>query len=217
MGGAGPFSGPAGLTNRTSRLTANYADWDYISNEFTPWVTPNSNWTLEWRAGIRLANSWTDNIVDKPFGQAAGSNKVFIQGDNNFLIGAGPHFGVRVERLDPKTGVFFVGKLDIADEFSRVRQMYAFSSTDLNPNGTPVRGAIGYTFWNQTPILNWQVGMGWKPPQYPNIKMYVGYVYEYWFQMASNMTQTDPFVTLSGASRGAMNNQGIVLQVGVNY
>ena len=46
-GGAGPFSGPVGLTNRTSRLTVNYCDWDYISHEFTPWVTPKSNWTLE--------------------------------------------------------------------------------------------------------------------------------------------------------------------------
>lgn len=216
-GGAGPFSGPVGLTNRTSRLTVNYCDWDYISTEFTPWVTPEANWTLEWRAGVRLANSWTDNLVDKPFGMAAMSNHVFIQGDNNFTIGAGPHFGVRVERLDPKTGVFFVGKLDIADTFSRVRHMFAFSSTTLNPDGTPVRGAFGQTFWNQVPILNYQVGVGWKPPQYPNIKFYLGYVYEFWFQMASNMTYTDPFQTLTGATRGAMSNQGIVLQVGVNY
>ena len=95
--------------------------------------------------------------------------------------------------------------------------MFAFSSTTLNPDGTPVRGAFGQTFWNQVPILNFQVGAGWKPPQYPNIKFYVGYVYEFWFQMASNMTYTDPFTTLTGATRGAMDNQGIVLQVGVNY
>ena len=216
-GGAGPFSGPVGLTNRTSRLTVNYCDWDYISHEFTPWVTPQSNWTLEWRAGIRLANSWTDNLVDKPFGMAATSNRVFIQGDNNFQIGAGPHFGAQVERLDPETGIFLVTKFDIADTFSRIRHMFAFSSTDLNPDGTPVRGAFGQTFWNQVAILNFQVGAGWKPPQYPNIKFYVGYVYEFWFQMASNMTYTDPFTTLTGATRGAMDNQGIVLQVGVNY
>jgi hypothetical protein len=216
-GGAGPFSGPAGLTNRTSRLTVNYCDWDYISHEFTPWVTPQSNWTLEWRAGIRLANSWTDNLVDKPFGMAAMSNHVFIQGDNNFQIGAGPHFGVQAERLDPETGIFLVTKFDIADTFSRIRHMFAFSSTDLNPDGSPVRGAFGQTFWNQVAILNFQVGAGWKPPQYPNVKFYVGYVYEFWFQMASNMTYTDPITTLTGATRGAMNNQGIVLQVGVNY
>jgi hypothetical protein len=216
-GGAGPFSGPAGLTNRTSRLTVNYADWDYISHEFTPWVTPQSNWTLEWRAGIRLANSWTDNLVDKPFDTAAATNHVFIQGDNNFQIGAGPHFGAQVERLDPRTGITFVAKIDIADTFSRIRQMFAASTTTLTPSGAPVRGAFGQNFWNQVAILNYQVGLGWKPPQYPNVKLFVGYVYEYWFQAASNMTFVNPFTTLHGASRGAFDNQGIVLQIGVNY
>ncbi len=215
-GGSGPFSGPVGLTNRTSKLTTNYADWDYISHEFTPWVTPNSVWTLEWRAGVRLANSWADVLVDKPFASAA-ANGVFIQGVNNYTIGAGPHFGAQVERLDPKTGIFFLGRLDIADTFSRIRQMFAASTTTLMPNGLPVRGAFGTNFWNQIAILNYQVGVGWKPPQYPNVNFFAGYVYEYWFQASSDMTQVNPAVTPQGASRGAYENQGITLQMGVNY
>jgi hypothetical protein len=215
--GSGPFSGPVGLTNRTSRITTNYADWDYISHEFTPWVTPKSNWTLDWRAGIRLANSWTDVLVDKPFAEAAATNGVFIQGTNNFTIGAGPHFGAQVERLDPRTGITFVAKIDIADTFSRLRQMFAASTTTLTPSGQPVRGAFGQNFWNQIAILNYQIGMGWKPPWNPNISLFAGYVYEVWFQAASNMTFVNPFTTSQGASRGYFDNQGIVLQVGWKY
>jgi hypothetical protein len=215
--GSGPFNGPVGMTNRTSHLNANYADWDYISHEFTPWVTPQSSWTLEWRAGVRLANSWTDVLVDKPFAQAAATNGVFIQGTNNYTIGAGPHFGAQVERLDPRTGISFIAKIDIADTFSRLRQMFAASTTTLTASGLPVRGAYGQNFWNQIAILNYQVGLGWRPPQYPNVKLFAGYVYEYWFQAASNMTFVNPFTTPQGASRGAFDNQGIALQIGVNY
>jgi hypothetical protein len=215
--GSGPFNGPVGMTNRTSHLNTNYADWDYISREFTPWVTDKSNWTLEWRAGVRLANSWTDVLVDKPFAQAAATNGVFIQGTNNYTIGAGPHFGAQVERLDPRTGLTFVARVDIADTFSRLRQMFAASTTILSTSGVPVRGAYGQNFWNQIAILNYQVGLGWKPPQYPNISLFAGYVYEYWFQAASNMTFVNPHTTIQGASRGAFDNQGIALQIGVNY
>ena len=95
--------------------------------------------------------------------------------------------------------------------------MFAASTTTLTPDGMPVRGAYGQNFWNQIAILNYQVGLGWKPPQYPNVSFFAGYVYEYWFQAASNMTFVNPFTTPQGASRGAYEMQGITLQMGVNY
>jgi hypothetical protein len=172
---------------------------------------------MEWRAGIRLAESWTAVLVDKPFAQAASTNGVFIQGDSNYTVGAGPHFGAELDRRDLRTGLSFVMKVDIADTFTRIRQLFAASTTTLMPSGAPLRGVFAQSFWNQVPILNYQIGVGWRPPSYPNVKFFVGYVYEYWWQIASNMNFVNPFTTLTGATRGAMDNQGIVFQAGVNW
>jgi hypothetical protein len=214
--GSGPFVGPAGSTFRTTSLGVNYSDWDYLSREFTPWESERGFWNLDWRAGVRLAESWTRVLVDKPFSQAAATNGVFIQGDSNYTVGAGPHFGVGVNRRDIPTGLTFRAGLDIADTFTRIRQGFAASTTTLNSAGRPERGFYGQSFWNQVPILNFQVGVGWQPPSHPNARFYVGYVYEFWWQFASNMNFLNPFTT-QGATRGSMQNQGIVLQAQWNW
>jgi hypothetical protein len=214
--GIGPFVGPAGSTTRTTRLGTNYSDWDYISREFTPWNTSRANWTLEWRAGIRLQETWATVRVDKPFDEAAATNRVFIQGDSNYTVGAGPHFGLAVDRKDIPTGLSFVMKLDIADTFTRVRQLFAASTTTIGADGRPERGAFTQNFWNQVPILNYQVGIGWTPPANPNISLYMGYVYEFWWQLASNMNFLNPFTT-QGATRGSMDNQGLFFQAQVKF
>jgi hypothetical protein len=206
-----PFVGPAGDTTRNTRLGVDYADWDYFSREFTPWNTPTASWSLLWRAGVRLEESWTTVRVDKPFAAAASTNGVFIQGDSNYSVGAGPHFGLNMERTHLPTGLQFIAKLDIADAFARGQQMFAASTTTIGPNGKPERGVFGQGFWNQIPILNYQVGMGWHPPANPNISFYMGYVYEFWWQFASNMNELNPYVN-QGATRGSMSNQGLVFQ-----
>jgi hypothetical protein len=214
--GSGPFVGRAGSTFRTTNLGANYSDWDYLSREFTPWESERGFWNLDWRAGVRLAESWTRVLVDKPFSQAAATNGVFIQGDSNYTVGAGPHFGVGVNRRDLPTGLTFRAGLDIADTFTKVRQLFAARTTTLGPTGVPERGHFNQNFWNQVPILNFQVGVGWQPPSHPNARFYVGYVYEFWWQFASNMNFLNPFTT-QGATRGSMQNQGIVLQAQWNW
>jgi hypothetical protein len=206
-----PFAGPVGDTTRSTRLGVNYCDWDYFSNEFTPWNSPTVNWTLVWRAGVRLQETWTTVLADKPFAEAATTNGVFIQGSSNYTVGAGPHFAVNVERTHLPSGLQFIARLDIADTFSRTRQMFAASTTAIGANGIPERGVFGQNFWNQIPILNYQVGLGWKPPSNPNISFYMGYVYEFWWQFASNMNELNPFVN-QGATRGTMSNQGMVFQ-----
>ncbi len=214
--GTGPFVGPAGSTTRTTRLGVNYSDWDYLSREFTPWESPQGFWSLEWRAGVRLAETWTHTVVDKPFAAAAATNGVFIQGDSNYTVGAGPHFGLEINRRDLPTGLTFVAKMDIADTFTRVRQEFAASTTTLTSAGLPLRGSYTQNFWNQVPILNYQVGLGWQPPSHPNVRFYLGYIYEFWWQLASNMNELNPFVN-QGATRGSMSNQGIVLQAQWNW
>jgi hypothetical protein len=209
--GTGPFSGPAGSTFRSTRLGANYSDWDYISREFTPWGNDRVTWNMEWRAGVRLAESWSSTVVDKPFATAASTNGIFIQGASNYMLGAGPHFALELNRKHLPSGIMFYARVDIADEFSRIRQDFQAASTTLDMAGVPVRGSFTQNFWSQVPILNYQVGMGWQPPSHPNVRFFVGYLYEYWWQMASNMEFLNPYAN-QGATRGSMNNQGLVFR-----
>jgi hypothetical protein len=169
---------------------------------------------MEWRAGIRLAETWIDSRVDQPFAKAAAGPGVFAERASNYTVGAGPHFGVGLDRKDPQSGLSFVMKLDIANTFTRVRQLFSASTTTLTPAGRPERGVYTQNFWQQVPILNYQVGLGWQPPRYPNVKLFAGYVYEFWWQVASNsnITPNNP-----GGTRGFFDNQGVVLQVGVNF
>jgi hypothetical protein len=214
--GTGPFDGPAGMTTRSTRLTASYMDWDYISREFTPWDTPETMWTLTWRAGIRNAHSWTDVRSEKPFDVAERTNGVFLQGSRNYTLGTGPHFALDLERKDLKSGCQFLASFSIADTFNRIHQDFFASIAARGPNGHPYSGAYNQSFWNQIPILTYQVGLGWQPPWNPNTFVYVGYVYEYWFQFASNMNFTNPFTT-QGATRGNMGNQGVFLQFHLKF
>ena len=125
-------------------------------------------------------------------------------------MGAGPHFGLVLDRKVPPSGLSFIAKFDIADTFTRERQL--FSAHDHDVAGVPER-VYTQNFWQQVPILNYQVGLGWQPPRNPNISLYVGYIYEYWWQIGSNSNIT-PF---NGGTRAAFDNQGIVFQAKVAF
>jgi hypothetical protein len=215
--GTAPFSGPAGSTIRTSNLGVNYTDWDYVSREYTPWTNENAVWTLEWRAGIRLDYLWFTNRADQPFARAAGATGTFAQGDSGYDVGAGPHFGVAVDRKIPQNGLYLHMMLDIADTFTRQHQQFSALTTTLNAAGQPARGGFNQNFWQELPILNYQVGVGWQPPSLPNLKFYVGYVYEFWWQVSSNTNFPNNNTTFSGAARAFFNNQGVVFQGGFNW
>lgn len=131
--GTGPFSGPAGNFTRTSHLGVNYTDMDYASREFTPWV----NWTMKWRAGVRVAYTWIDSTVSQPFNVAAASNGVFADRAVNYTAGAGPHFGVALDHNFTQPGLSFLINLDIADTFTRIRQRFSTATTTLTPAGQP--------------------------------------------------------------------------------
>jgi hypothetical protein len=209
--GTGSFTGPAGTATRTSRLGVNYWDYDYVSGrEYTPW----NGWTLDWRAGVRTAFAWIGTVADQPFAVAQRrGGEAFIQGLSSYALGNGFHVGVTLERKFPTSGFAFLTKLDLADEFTRERVLFGAASTTLNAAGVPERGVLSQNFWNIMPILNWQVGLGWAPPSNPNIQLYVGYIYEFWWQVATNSNLTP----LSGGVRGFFDNQGIVFQAQVKF
>lgn len=203
--GSGPFSGPAGNFTRTSHLGVNYTDMDYASREYTQWP----NFTLKWRAGVRVAYTWLDSTVSQPFNVAAAGNGVYADRAINYTAGAGPHFGVALDHNFTQPGLFFLTNLDIADTFTRIRQRFSTATTTLTPAGAPARGEFTEAFWNSVPILNFRVGLGYRPPNYPNLHFYAGYVYEFWWQTGteSNTARSHLF----------MDNQGVTLSAGLDF
>jgi len=207
--GTGPFSGPAGSFTRTSHLGVNYTDVDYGSREYTPWT----NWGMKWRVGVRTAYTWFDTSVSEPFSVAAAGNGVYAARTLNYTVGAGPHFGIQIDHKWNETGLSFVSRLDIADTFSRVRQRFSVATTTLTPAGKPSKGEALEHFWQIVPILNFQVGVGWQPPRYPNVHLFMGYLYEFWWQVGTNSNEEG---TPQGKF-GFFDNQGVVLQAGVDF
>jgi hypothetical protein len=203
--GTGPFSGPAGNFTRTSHLGVNYTDMDYASREFTPWV----NWTMKWRAGVRVAYTWIDSTVSRPFNVASAGNGVYADRAVNYTAGAGPHFGIALDHNLTQPGLSFLTSLDIADTFTRIRQRFSTATTTLTPAGTPAKGEFKENFWNEVPILNFRVGLGYQPPNYPNIHFYAGYVYEFWWQVGteSNTARSHLF----------FDNQGVTLSAALDF
>jgi len=203
--GSGPFSGPAGNFTRTSHLGVNYTDMDYASREYTPW----ESWTMKWRAGVRVAYTWLDSTVSQPFNVAAAGNGVYADRAVNYTAGAGPHFGVGLDHNFAQPGLSFLTNLDIADTFTRIRQRFSTATTTLTPAGNPARGEFKENFWNEVPILNFRVGLGYQPPNYPNIHFYAGYVYEFWWQTGteSNTARSHLF----------MDNQGVTLSAALDF
>ena len=207
--GTGPFNGPAGNFTRTSHLGVNYTDADYASREYTQWP----NWTLKWRVGVRTAFTWFDTTVSQPFNVAAAGTGLWAARTVNYTTGAGPHFGIAIDHKFEQTGLSFVSSLDIADTFSRVRQRFSVATTSLTPAGQPSRGVLLDRFWSQVPILNFQVGLGYQPPGHPNVHLFAGYMYEFWWQVGTNSN-------LEGTVNSKFaffDNQGLVLNVAVDF
>ena len=207
--GTGPFNGPAGNFTRTSHLGVNYTDADYASREYTQWV----NWTLKWRVGVRTAFTWFDTTVIQPFDVAAAGTGLWAARTVNYTVGAGPHFGIAIDHKFDQTGLSFVSSLDIADTFSRVRQRFSVATTSLTPAGQPSRGVLLDRFWSEVPILNFQVGLGYQPPGHPNVHLFAGYMYEFWWQVGTNSN-------LEGTVNSKFaffDNQGLVLNVAVDF
>jgi len=157
-----------------------------------------------------VAYTWLDSTVSQPFNVAAAGNGVYADRAVNYTAGAGPHFGVGLDHNFAQPGLSFLTKIDIADTFSRVRQRFSVATTPLTPAG---RGELLDRFWSEVPILNFQVGLGYQPPGHPNVHLFVGYVYEFWWQVATNST-------LEGSPQskfGFFDNQGVVLNVAVDF
>jgi hypothetical protein len=205
--GADVTLGPNGPGTRTSRLGTSYTDFDYGSREYTPWA----NWSMQGRVGMRLAYADIDSQFFESFAKAAAGNGVLAARQRTTTESIGPHFRVELDRRFGESGFSFVNKLDYAATFGRLHQTWAAST--INPSGRPDRGILHRNPFQNIPILNYQVGLGWQPPRYPNVRFFVGYVYEAWWNTETNANANGGL----GAGKGMFTDQGVVFQLGVNF
>jgi hypothetical protein len=204
--GSATLPSPDGLAAVRSRLDLNEVDMDYASREFFTDQWPYVH--MKWRFGLRWADAYYDTQALEPFAAAAAGTGVFERRTSNNFWGLGPHVGLELDRKFCGTGLALVGWADGATLLGRIRQNFSEESTLLGPGGLPLSGNTRLSVSQDVPIINWFAGLSWQPPDYPCLRAYVGYAYEYWWNVGRNSNT---------ASRGELSDQGVLVRVGFNY
>ena len=194
------IAGPDGPAALKSRLDMNVADFDYISSEFSLWP----DWDMTWRFGIRYADIYFDSRADESVAAAAAGSGVFEQRVSNRFWGVGPHAGVELERRLGCSGLSFFAKTDGWIDLGRIRQGF-FEVPTGGGAGGETRGSGSQA----VPEINAQAGARWRPAGWPNAEWFVGYEYEYWWNVGRLSTTPD--------SRGELSDQGLVLRAEFHF
>jgi hypothetical protein len=170
--------GADGPGTLTSRLNANVADLDWVSNEWVPW----QGWEMRVRVGLRYLNVYYDSQASEPFAEAAAGSTVFDQRTTNSTWVLGPHAGVDVRRRLGTSGLALTGFVNMSEGWGRVRQNY-FVSTTLGPDGVPQTGAASISSSDAVPVLTVRGGLTWQPSASANIHLFAGYQLDYWWNI----------------------------------
>ncbi len=188
--------GPAVLS---SRLDINAAELSWASREYTPW---GKNWDMRFRVGVRYVYVYFDSQANEPFAEAAVGSTLFSQRTTNSFVGLGAASALQVSRKLDFWGLRATGLLDFAEPLGRVRQGFFYSST-TSINGHPQSANTFVSSSMAAPILTTQLGLDWQPPNYPALRMFAGWQFEYWWDVGRLL----PFNTL-----GYFFINGIVLR-----
>jgi len=202
--GTGSAQGPDATEALTSRFDMNVADLDYASREFS--LLPHCG--MKWRFGLRGVDLFFDSHAIEPFAAAAAGSGIFDTRVSNNYWGIGPHMGLELERRWEDEGVVLVGRVDAATLLGRVNQGFSEESTTPAPGGELLSGTTRQSNPQDVPEVNAFLGVGWRPPEYPTMRLELGYQYEYWWNVGRLSTTN---------SRGEVSDQGVVLRVEFNY
>ncbi len=195
------FVGPDGPAALKSRLDLNIADFDYISREFSLW--PKAD--MKWRFGLRYADVYFDSRADESLAAAAAGSGVFERRVSDSFWGLGPHSGVEVDRRLEGTGLSLFAKADGWIDLGRVRQGFFEAPTAPGSATEETRASSSQS----VPVLNLQAGARWQPAGLPNAEFFLGYEYEYWWNVGR--------FSLTPDSRGDLFDQGVMLRATFNF
>jgi hypothetical protein len=196
--------GPDGSAALKSRLNVNIGDVDYASRELS--LLPN--WGMKWRFGLRAVGTYFDSRSDETFAVAAAVSGIFERRTSNDFWGFGPHAGLELARRLDESGLAFVGRVDAATILGRLRQRFFEATAPMGPNGPITAAETSASVSQDVPMLTWSLGLSWRPPPCPNAQLFLGYQYEYWWNLGRNSNTT---------SRGELSDQGIQLRAEFDF
>jgi hypothetical protein len=162
---------------------------------------------MKWRFGLRWTDAYFDSRAVQPFAEAATTGSVFETRTSNNFWGVGPHAGLELSRRFAGSGLAVVGWIDGATLLGRIRQNFFEASTTVGPDG-PLTGNTRESVSQSVPMITTFLGLGWQPPRYPNVRISVGYEYEYWWNVGRDSSTT---------SRGELSDQGVLVRAEFNF
>jgi hypothetical protein len=200
---SGAFAAPDAPGSLTKRLDIQVADLDYASNELSI-----CTWWMKWRLGLRGSDVYFDSRVDEPFAAAAAGSGVSERRDTNNFWGIGPHGSLEIERRLTNWGLMALGRLEGSILLGRVDQGFFETSTTRGAGGQFLTGQTLESNGGAVPELEGNIGLGWRPPSCPSLRVFAGYEYEHWWDVA-RLPDT--------GSVGEVYTQGILLRADFNY
>jgi hypothetical protein len=102
-----------------------------------------------------------------------------------------------------------VGRVDGWISLGRIRQGFFEVATTPGPVGLPLVSETRLSSSQAVPSLNIQLGLGWQPPGWCNTHFFLGYGYEYWWNVGRESNTLD--------SRGELSDQGVLLRAEFNF
>jgi hypothetical protein len=203
--------GADGSARLSSLLDINELSLDYASREISLWrLAPD--WDMRWWLGLRYAYVYFDSRSEEAFDAAAAGSGVFLSRVTNGFWGIGPHAGVEVAKHCGSTGLAMVAKADYSLLIGRVRQQFFEHTTTLGANGQPLVGTLSASDSQGVPVLEVQAGLSWQPPRCPRTKLFVGYRYEYWWEVGRLDT-----ISVGNGALADVIDQGVVLRAEFNF
>jgi hypothetical protein len=198
------FVGPDGPGVVAGRLDLNAFDFDYQSDEISLWP----HWEMKWWFGARLVNIYFDSRAVEPVEEALAGTGIVASRSTDRYIGAGPHWGLRLERRFDECGLAIVGRIDGFIGLGRQRQGFFEQTAAVGPDGQPIVAQDHVRSSQAVPALTAQIGLSWEPPGWMSFSAFLGYQYEKWWNVGR--------LNRIGSS-GELEDQGVALQATFNY
>lgn len=194
----GPFAAPDGPATLTSRLAIEIGDLDYSSNEISI-----CSWWMKWHFGLRGADVYFDSRADEDPAVAAGGSGIFERRMTNNYWGIGPHWGLDLERRIGDSGFTIVGRLDGAILLGRLGQGFFEVSTTPGVSAQTIQSNP-----DAVPMLDWSLGVAWRPPSCQALRFFLGYQGEGWWDVGH----------FAGEGTDAqIQSEGVLLRADFNY
>jgi hypothetical protein len=205
--GSEGIAGPDGPAAVTSRFDMNVFDLDYSSREFSLW---HCCCDMRWFLGVRTRFLYFDTQSTQPFAQAAAGTGIVQTRETNRFVGVGPHVGCELSRRLGDTGLSLHVTTDFTTNWpqGRVTQAFYADYTATGPDGRLLAGESHDAGNMGSAVVAAQAGVSWQPPDYPDLRLFLGYQFEYWFNVGK---------TFDFGSSADVWVQGFVLQASYNF